>query len=143
VRAGIAGLIVPDLPAEESAELDAALRPADVARIDLCAPTTPDARLAALLPAARGFVYCVSLTGVTGARSGLSEEARPLVERVRRHTTLPLVVGFGISRPEHVRALRGVADGVIVASAAIDAVTRGGTAALRDIVSSMREACAG
>ncbi|MBM4434477.1 MAG: tryptophan synthase subunit alpha, partial [Chloroflexi bacterium] len=116
VRSGIAGVIVPDLPAEESAEVDTVLRPADVVRIDLCAPTTPDARLAALLPAARGFVYCVSLTGVTGARSGLSEEARPLVERVRRHTSLPLVVGFGISRPEHVRALRGAADGAIVAS---------------------------
>lgn len=139
-RSGIAGVIVPDLPAEESAELDAVLAPADVARIDLYAPTTPDERLARLLPAARGFVYCVSLTGVTGARTGLSEDVVPFLARVRRHTALPVAVGFGISRPEHVRALRGVADGVIVGSAAIDAVVQGGAPALRDLVRSLREA---
>ncbi len=142
--AGVAGVIVPDLPAEESAELDGALRPAGVARIDLYAPTTPDERLARLLPAARGFVYCVSLTGVTGARTGLSPDVAPFVARVRARTTLPVAVGFGISRPEHVRSLRGVADGVIVGSAAIDAVTRapagGAEAALRDLVRSLREA---
>ncbi|MBI2983201.1 MAG: tryptophan synthase subunit alpha, partial [Chloroflexi bacterium] len=140
VRSGIAGVIVPDLPAEESGELDTVLVPADVARIDLYAPTTPDERLARLLPAARGFVYCVSLTGVTGARAGLSDDVRPFVQRVRSHTTLPVAVGFGIGRPEHVRALRGIADGVIVGSAAIDAVAQGGERALRDLVRSLREA---
>ncbi|MBI2323516.1 MAG: tryptophan synthase subunit alpha [Chloroflexi bacterium] len=140
VRSGIAGVIVPDLPAEESGELDTVLVPADVARIDLYAPTTPDERLARLLPAARGFVYCVSLTGVTGARAGLSDDVRPFVQRVRGHTTLPVAVGFGIGRPEHVRALRGIADGVIVGSAAIDAVAQGGERALRDLVRSLREA---
>jgi tryptophan synthase alpha chain len=140
VGAGVSGIIVPDLPAEESGELDAVLRPVDVARIDLYAPTTPDARLDRLLPAARGFVYCVSLTGVTGARSGLSDDVRPFVERVRARTQLPVAVGFGISRPEHVRALRGIADGVVVGSAAIDAVARGGAGALRDLVRSLREA---
>jgi tryptophan synthase alpha chain len=138
--AGIAGIIVPDLPAEESRELDDALLPAGLARIDLYAPTTPDARLDRLLPSARGFVYCVSLTGVTGARSGLSDDVRPFVERVRARTSLPVAVGFGISRPEHVRALRGVADGVVVGSAAIDAVARGGAGTLRDLVRSLREA---
>lgn len=140
VRGGIAGVIVPDLPAEESAELDAVLAPADVARIDLFAPTTPDGRLARLLPPARGFVYCVSLTGVTGARAGLSDDVGPFVRRVRAHTSLPVAVGFGISRPEHVRALRGIADGVVVGSAAIDAVAQGGEDALRDLVRSLREA---
>jgi len=140
--AGVAGVIVPDLPAEESAELDAALRPAGVARIDLYAPTTPDERLERLLPAARGFVYCVSLTGVTGARAVLAEDTAAFVARVRARTTLPVAVGFGISRPEHVRALRGVADGVIVGSAAIDAISAGGERALRDLVRSLREACA-
>ena len=141
---GVAGVIVPDLPAEESAELDDVLVPADVARIDLYAPTTPDERLARLLPHARGFVYCVSLTGVTGARARLSDEAAPLVERVRALTSLPIAVGFGISKPEHVRALRGVADGVVVASAAIDAVARASAGerenVLRDLVSSLRDA---
>ena len=123
-RAGIAGVIVPDMPAEESAELDRALTPADLVRIDLYAPTTPNERLAKLLPRARGFVYCVSLTGVTGARRALASDVAEFVGRVRRHTTLPVVVGFGISTPEHVSALRGIADGVVVGSAAIDAVTR-------------------
>ena len=122
-RAGVAGVIVPDMPAEESAELDMALAPAGLLRIDLYAPTTPNERLAQLLPQARGFVYCVSLTGVTGARRALASDVAELVGRVRRHTTLPIVVGFGISAPEHVAALRGIADGVVVGSAAIDVVT--------------------
>ena len=138
--AGIAGIVVPDLPAEESRELDDALLPAGLARIDLYAPTTPDARLERLLPSARGFVYCVSLTGVTGARSGLSDDVRPFVERVRARTSLPVAVGFGISRPEHVRALRGLADGVVVGSAAIDAAAHGGEHALRELARSLREA---
>ena len=121
--AGIAGLIVPDMPAEESSELDSALVPAGLLRIDLYAPTTPNDRLARLLPSARGFVYCVSLTGVTGARRALASDVAEFVGRVRRHTALPIAVGFGISAPEHVSALRGTADGIVVGSAAIDVVT--------------------
>jgi tryptophan synthase alpha chain len=143
-RAGIAGVIVPDMPAEESAELDAALAPAGLLRIDLYAPTTPNDRLARLLPRARGFVYCVSLTGVTGARRALAADVADFVGRVRRHTTLPIVVGFGISAPEHVSALRGTADGIVVGSAAIDVVTsapaeeRAGT--LREFLASLAAA---
>jgi tryptophan synthase alpha chain len=122
-RAGVAGMIVPDLPSEESAEFDAALVPEGLARIDLYAPTTPDARLARLVPRARGFVYCVSLTGVTGARRALGADVAEFVARVRRHTALPIAVGFGISAAEHVASLRGVADAVIVGSAALDAVS--------------------
>ena len=88
-RAGIAGVIVPDMPAEESVELDTALAPAGLVRIDLYAPTTPNERLAKLLPRAQGFVYCVSLTGVTGARRALASDVADFVGRVRRHTTLP------------------------------------------------------
>ena len=122
-RAGVAGIIVPDLPSEESAEFDAALDPEGLARIDLYAPTTPDDRLARLVPAARGFVYCVSLTGVTGARRALGADVATFVARVRRHTALPIAVGFGISTAEHVGSLRGVADAVVVGSAALDAVS--------------------
>jgi tryptophan synthase alpha chain len=122
-RAGVAGIIVPDLPSEESAEFDAALDPEGLARIDLYAPTTPDERLARLVPAARGFVYCVSLTGVTGARRALGSDVAEFVARVRRHTSLPIAVGFGISAAEHVASLRGIADAVVVGSAALDAVT--------------------
>jgi tryptophan synthase alpha chain len=122
-RAGVAGIIVPDLPSEESAEFDVALDPEGLARIDLYAPTTPDDRLARLVPRARGFVYCVSLTGVTGARRALGADVAEFVGRVRRHTSLPIAVGFGISTPEHVASLRGVADAVVVGSAALDAVS--------------------
>jgi tryptophan synthase alpha chain len=121
--AGAAGVIVPDLPAEESAPFDAALGPAGLVRIDLYAPTTPDARLARLVPASRGFVYCVSLTGVTGARRALASDVAAFVARVRVHTDLPIALGFGISEPSHVAALRGLVDGVVIGSAAIDAVT--------------------
>jgi len=143
-RAGVAGIIVPDLPSEESAEFDAALDPAGLARIDLYAPTTPDERLARLVPRARGFVYCVSLTGVTGARRALGADVAEFVARVRRHTALPIAVGFGISRPEHVTALRGVADAVVVGSAALDAVSAAPAdrrpEALRAFVSSLAAA---
>jgi len=142
--AGIAGAIVVDMPAEESGDLDAAFAARGLVRIDLYAPTTPDERLARLLPAARGFVYCVALTGVTGARAQVGPEAGELVARVRRHTALPVIVGFGISTPEHVRALRGVADGVAVGSAALDVIARAGASerasALRAFVGSLREA---
>ena len=143
-RAGLAGIIVPDLPSEESAEFDVALDPQGLARIDLYAPTTPDERLARLVPRARGFVYCVSLTGVTGARRALGSDVADFVGRVRRHTSLPIGVGFGISTPEHVAALRGVADAVIVGSAALDAVSGakpdGRPEALRSFVASLAAA---
>jgi tryptophan synthase alpha chain len=143
-HAGVAGIIVPDLPSEESAEFDAALDPEGLARIDLYAPTTPDDRLARLVPRARGFVYCVSLTGVTGARRALGPDVAEFVGRVRRHTSLPIAVGFGISTPEHVASLRGVADAVVVGSAALDAVSAAEADrradALRGFVSSLAAA---
>ncbi len=140
--AGAAGVIVPDLPAEESAPFDAALGPAGLVRIDLYAPTTPEHRLALLVPASRGFVYCVSLTGVTGARRALASDIAAFVSRVRAHTALPIALGFGISEPSHVVALRGLVDGVVVGSAAIDAVTaaRDKPAALRAFVRGLVEA---
>ena len=119
-EAGLDGLIVPDLPPEESDELVRALEPAGVDPIFLVAPTSTDDRLRAVAARARGFVYCVSLTGVTGAREALAETLPAYLGRVRRVTDLPLAVGFGVSRPEHVAALRGHADAVIVASAILD-----------------------
>lgn len=119
---GVAGIIVPDLPSEEGAAFDAALSGEGLARIDMYAPTTPDERLDRLLPGSRGFAYCVSLTGVTGARVALGADVAAFVGRLRARTTLPLAVGFGISRPEHVAGLRGVADGVAIGSAALDAI---------------------
>jgi tryptophan synthase alpha chain len=122
--AGIDGLIVPDLPPAESADLR---RAADAAQVDLVffvAPTSSEAGIEAACRAATGFVYCIAVTGVTGARAHLDEAVLPLIASVRRHTTLPVVVGFGISKPEHLAALEGRADGVIVASALLDAIAR-------------------
>jgi len=122
--AGVDGLIVPDLPPAESADLR---RAADACQIDLVffvAPTTTDAGMVAACQAATGFIYCIAVTGVTGARAELDPAVLTLIDRVRRQTRLPIVVGFGISRPEHLQALQGKADGVIVASALLDAIAR-------------------
>ncbi|HKV32083.1 MAG TPA: tryptophan synthase subunit alpha [Candidatus Dormibacteraeota bacterium] len=122
--AGVDGLIVPDLPPSESADLR---RWADACQIDVVffvAPTSSESGIAAACRAATGFIYCIAVTGVTGARADLDPSLLPLIDTVRKHTKLPIVVGFGISRLEHLRALEGKADGVIVASALLDAIAR-------------------
>lgn len=118
--AGVDGLIVPDLPPEEAEALRHAARAVGLDLIFLVAPTSTDARLDAVNRVASGFVYCVSLTGVTGARTRLAEGLEEYLARVRRHVDLPLAVGFGISRPEHVQTVAAHADGAIVASALIN-----------------------
>jgi tryptophan synthase alpha chain len=141
---GLDGLIVPDLPPEESDELLAALEPAGIDPIFLVAPTSTDERLAAVAARARGFVYCVALTGITGARKELAAGLPEYLARVRRFTDLPLTVGFGVSRPEHVAALRGTADAAVVASAIIDTMEQSPesehASRLRSFAAGLREA---
>ncbi len=120
--AGVDGLIIPDLPPEEAGECQALLRAAGLDLIFFVAPTTPDQRIAEIVRLASGFIYCVSLTGVTGARRDLWEGLPDFLDRVRRFTDLPLVVGFGISSAAHVRQVGAHADGAIVASALIDTI---------------------
>jgi tryptophan synthase alpha chain len=122
--AGVDGLIVPDLPPSESAELRRAAEAAQIDLVFFVAPTSTEAGIAAACNAATGFIYCIAVTGVTGARAQLDPGVLPLIETVRRHTRLPIVVGFGISKPEHLAALEGKADGAIVASALLDAIGR-------------------
>jgi tryptophan synthase alpha chain len=117
---GVAGLIVPDLPVEESDELRACCRAHDMHLIYLLAPTSTEARIDAVAARSSGFIYCMAVTGVTGARADLAGDLAAFLQRVRAKTALPLVVGFGISRPEHLQRLRGLADGAVVASALID-----------------------
>jgi monofunctional chorismate mutase len=117
--AGVDGYIVPDLPAEESDELLEACRRHGLDLVFLLAPTSTDERIAAVAERASGFVYCVSLTGVTGERAALPD-LRAYLARVRARIDLPLAIGFGVSTPDHVRQVGEVADGAVVASALIN-----------------------
>lgn len=121
-EAGIDGLIVPDLPPEEAEECQAACHAHGLDLICFVAPTTPDERIAQIARIASGFLYCVSLTGVTGARNDLWPGLPDFLTRVRRFTDLPLVVGFGISSAAHVRQVSTYAEGAIVASALINRI---------------------
>ncbi|HLB24542.1 MAG TPA: tryptophan synthase subunit alpha [Dehalococcoidia bacterium] len=120
--AGADGLIIVDLPPEESDATRAQCQAAGLHLIYLAAPTSDDARIDEIVPRASGFIYCVGVVGVTGARAQLSQELPDFLRRLRAKTDLPLAVGFGISKREHVEGLRGLADAAIVASALIDIV---------------------
>lgn len=117
--AGGDGWIIPDMPPEEADELQAAAADQALDLIMFVAPTTPEERIAQIVARATGFIYVVSLTGVTGARQSMAANLGALLARVRRHTDLPLVVGFGISSPAHVAEVAELADGAIVGSALI------------------------
>ncbi len=123
-EAGANGLIIPDLPLEEAGELLAASRAAGLALVFMLAPTSTAERIAAAAAQASGFLYLVSLIGVTGARQGLPPGLADFVERVRQATHKPVAVGFGIATPEQAQAVGRLADGVIVGSALINAVDR-------------------
>jgi tryptophan synthase alpha chain len=121
--AGAAGVIIADLTPDEGAPFEAVARDADLAVVYLVAPTTPPARRLEIARRSGGFLYCVSLVGVTGARTSLPSTVGRLVRDVSAASPVPVGVGFGVSRPAHVRALaRAGADGVIVASALVDAL---------------------
>ena len=122
--AGLDGVIVADLPTEESGELKRLCERSGIYLIPLLAPTSTDRRIAHACEDANGFVYCVSVTGVTGARSDLAADLPDLVQRIRRHTDLPVLIGFGISTREHVETVGGYADGAAVGSALLDAIGR-------------------
>lgn len=124
-NAGYSGLIVPDLPAEESPGLVEAARQRDVKLIQLVTPTTPRDRAAFIARHSSGFLYCVSVTGITGARDRLPPQLLDQLAWLRTQTDLPLCVGFGISRPEQVALLRDHADGIIVGSALVKRVEEG------------------
>lgn len=119
-EAGVDGFIVPDLPIEESKRMSESTSKHGLDLIFMVAPTTTDDRLQLVGEHGTGFVYCVSVTGVTGARDSMSATLKPYMERVRQHTKQPLAVGFGISTPENVTEVGKVSDGAIVGSALIN-----------------------
>lgn len=127
-RAGVDGLIVPDLPPEESEELRRRTRKHRLDLVFLAAPTSSKRRLRRIADASRGFIYYVSLTGVTGARRALPAGLQRDVRLLKRMTRLPVCVGFGISNPQQVRQVLQSADGAIVGSALVDVIARAGRA---------------
>jgi tryptophan synthase alpha chain len=118
-RRGVDGIIVVDLPEFEVEPLAAQLGPKNIPIIPLLAPTSSEASIEASCAGAGGFVYCISVTGVTGARAAVSERGFELLDRVRTHTALPLAVGFGISRREHVEEVGRKAEAAVVGSALV------------------------
>lgn len=119
-ESGYDAVLVPDLPREEAEPLLAACRREGLAWVPLVAPTTTEERLSRVVADGSGFVYCVTVTGVTGARAELSQRLKPLVERVRQYTRLPVAAGFGISGPDQARRAAETADAVVVGSALIE-----------------------
>ena len=124
-QAGVAGVIVPDMPVEESEPVAGWLRAASLDTVYMVAPTTSPVRMASICERSTGFVYCVTVTGITGARKELPPGLKELFKEVRRHTELPVVAGFGISRPEHMKTLRGVVDAAAVGSAVVAEIDAG------------------
>lgn len=118
-EAGFSGLIVPDLPADEARDMAEVMRKHGLDLIQLIAPTTTKERTQKIIETAAGFIYCISIAGTTGMRDQLPTELREQLKWLKTQTDLPLAVGFGVSRPEQVEELRGLADGIIVGSAIV------------------------
>ena len=123
--AGVDGLIVVDLPPEEDSELCIPAQAAGLNFIRLATPTTDDKRLPKVLQNTSGFVYYVSITGITGAAEAQASDVAPEVARIKAQTDLPIIVGFGIKTPDAAQAIAGVADGAVVGSAIVDRIGKG------------------
>ncbi len=137
-EAGLCGAIVPDLPLEEAEPVRADLAAEGLDLVPLVAPTTPRERAAQIARTGRGFVYYVSVTGVTGARASLPEDLERRLAELRANSPLPVAVGFGISRPEHAAALKNKADGVVVGTALVATHHERGIEAAAELVRSLR-----
>ncbi len=123
-EAGVDGVIVPDLPPEEAGTLLESAEQHNLATVFLVSPTSPPERLRSIAAVSTGFVYCVSVTGVTGARESVSDEISPMISQLREHTYKPVCVGFGVSTQRQAQEVARRADGVIVGSAIIDVIEK-------------------
>jgi tryptophan synthase alpha chain len=135
---GVSGTILPDLPPEESIDLRQTFDREGVELIPLCAPTTSPKRAESIAKDARGFVYCVSVAGVTGMRSQLPADLSERLELVRRVSPVPVVAGFGISSAEQARVVGAHADGVVVGSAIVRAAQADGPSAARQVCADIK-----
>jgi tryptophan synthase alpha chain len=139
-EAGVDGFIIPDLPPEEGAELEAYTRQYNIDLIYLLAPTSNEERIDLVAQRSRGFIYLVSLAGVTGARKALPTDLEEFVGRVRGRTYMPLCVGFGISTPEQAKRVAMASDGVIVGSRLIQLIDESSSEGLKNFIKGLREA---
>jgi tryptophan synthase alpha chain len=146
-KAGVDGVIVPDLPLEEAADLRTLCSSAGIHYVHMVAPTSGEARIRAVGSQASGFLYCVAVIGTTGARSRMAPELPAFLESVRSSTGCPLVAGLGISTPEHIEALVGQVDGAIVGSALVNLIERAHPEAaaseVRAYIGALKAACRG
>lgn len=140
VEAGVTGVILPDVPVEEAYALRPQLTDAGVTPVDLVAPTSSEDRIAAITKSAEGFLYLVSVAGVTGARTALPDSLPAFVERVRRRTDVPLYVGFGVSTAEQASSVAAHADGVVIGSRLIELATNGTVRHVHEFLSEVRGA---
>lgn len=123
-RAGVDGLLVLDLPPEEADEYERVMRATDLCAIWLVAPTTPDERIAKIVPRGAGFIYYVSREGVTGMQDTIAANLADMVGKIRKHTSLPIAVGFGISNPDQARIVAQCAEAVVVGSAVVNQIAQ-------------------
>jgi tryptophan synthase alpha chain len=121
-KVGVDGVIIPDLPPEEASTLLEFAPAHDLATIFLAAPTSPPERMRFIASVSTGFIYCVSVTGVTGARAALSDEMQPMIAELKKQTPKPVCVGFGVSTSEQANTVAHLADGVIVGSAIVNVI---------------------
>jgi tryptophan synthase alpha chain len=125
-RAGVDGLLVLDLPPEESDDYEALMKAAGLCNIYLVAPTTPDDRVKLIVTRGTGFIYYVSREGVTGMQQKVSERIAEMTARIRAHTQLPIAIGFGISNPEQARSVARQAEAIVVGSAIVHQIAEHG-----------------
>ena len=141
--AGADGVLLTDMIVEEADEYLKVMHEHGLAPVFLAAPTSPDERLKAIAESSQGFVYAISRVGITGTQTELASDARGLVERIKKYTTLPVALGFGVSTPEHVRAVGEFADAAVVGSAIVGLIERTPAAdsakAVGEFVSSLRD----
>ena len=131
---GIAGLIIPDLPLEESELIREIFQDTEVCIIQLVSLTSPPERIKAITSACEGFVYAVTINGITGARESFIEELEQHFREIKQASDIPVLAGFGISTPEHVQEMNKIADGVVIGSAIVEAFHRGDKAFIKELI---------
>jgi tryptophan synthase alpha chain len=142
--AGADGVLLTDMIVEEADDYLRVMRENDLAPVFLAAPTSPDARLKAIAESSQGFVYAISRVGITGTQTTLADDAKGLVERIKQFTTLPVALGFGVSTPEHVKAVGEFADAAVVGSAIVALIEKTPAAeAPKAVGEFVRELCDG